>query len=286
MSQQNSSNKKSSSEDESKRKKEYWPVDTERAVKKYLEIDYNYYLTKKTKHLDECKKKNKKVDEDFVLLMEAQIEYTSQPSIIAQKDEIFRKEIRIPLWRLVENIIFNFGLFRGDVDVKTLHNDCVGFVYSKFANFDPTKGTKSFSFYGTIAKHYLMNEKKDFDKTTTVNLEYESFRDEADCKEVVFIDDENENEKSFSFFNTVIDELEREINKKNISKNDEKVGDAIIQIFKRHKDINVYQKNQLYKILKEVTGLDTKDITYSLSRIKVFYKVLKQDFIKSENEDK
>jgi hypothetical protein len=280
----NSNNGGLSKKPENKKKKEYWPAETEDAVRRYLEIDYSYYLNKKEKYIESCEKKGKELDDDFILLMDAQLDYTSRKDVMLKKDEIFRKEIKKPLWRLVENIIFNFGLFRSDVDVKTLHNDCVGFVYSKFANFDPEKGTKSFSFYGTIAKHYLMNGKKDFDKLTQVNLEYESFRDEADSKEITFIDEENENEKSHKFFKTVIEELEKEISKKNISKNDEKVGDAIIQIFKTHKQLNVYQKNQLYQLLKEQTELDTKDITYSLSRFKVFYKLLKQDFIKKENE--
>jgi hypothetical protein len=63
-----------------------------------------------------------------------------------------------------------------------------------------------------------------------------------------------------------------------LTKNDQKVGDAIVQIFKNHEIIGVYNKNQVYQLIKESTGLETKDITYSLHRFRVSYKILRQEF--------
>jgi len=272
-----------------KRKKEYWTKETEDAVKEYLKNDFNFYQHKIDKHLEEVEKsKGKKreisIDEDFILINQSMVEHTQRLEIIRLKDEIFRKGIHKPLIRLVENIIFSFRLFRPGVDVKTLHNDCMSFVLEKFCNFDPEQNTKSFSFYGTVAKHYLQNEKKAVDKETRTSLNYEDHSDEAEELSSFELDDESELDSSMALFNHIIDIFEGVIDKPEISKNDAKVADAIVQIFRSHELIGVYSKSSIYKLIKEHTNLETKDITYSLHRFKILYRIKKQEFVKKHKD--
>jgi len=278
------------------KKKEYWTINTEEAVKEYLKKDFNYYQYKIDKHIEDVEKsieKNKinskfkiiKLDEEFILINQSMVDYTSRINIIKEKEEIFRKDIHKPLTRLIENIIFSFKLFRSGVDIKTLHNDCMSHVIEKFCNFDPEQNTKSFSFYGTVAKHYLQNKKKEVDKGTRVILSYESHSEEADESSTFEIDEESELDSSMALFNYITDLFENEIGRSDISKNDAKVAEAIVDIFKNHELIGVYSKSSIYKLIKEHTNLETKDITYSLHRFKVLYKHKKQDFI-DKHQDK
>ena len=75
--------------------------------------------------------------------------------------------------------------------------------------------------------------------------------------------DESDLDSSLALFKHVIDILEEEINRGDVSKNDAKVADAIVQIFKNHEILKVYPKTAVYKLVKEHTNLETKDITYS-----------------------
>jgi hypothetical protein len=267
-----------------KKKKTYWTEDTENAVIEYLTHDFHYYNIQIEKYLEECLKNKKQINESYVQrLRSASLEASSQ-SVIDAKDRVYRERIQKPLNKLVENIIFNFKLFRPGLDIKTLHNDCLSFVYSKFANFNPGKNTKSFSYFGTVAKHYLQGEKKDFDKSLQINLDYDNHRDEADSVDTFELDQKSELETSYSLFKHVIKSIEEELDKGHLSENDMKVGDAIIEIFKSHEVLGAYNKNHIYQLIKENTGLQTKDITYSLSRFRVFYRILKQDFIKKDDD--
>jgi hypothetical protein len=272
-----------------KRKKEYWTKETEDAVKEYLKNDFNFYQYKIDKHLDEVEKsrgtrKEIKLDEDFILLNQSMVDHTSRREVITLKERVFRESIYTPLTRLVENIIFSFKLFRAGVDVKTLHNDCMSFVLEKFCNFDPDQNTKSFSFYGTVAKHYLQNKKKEVDKETKSILDYESHSEEAEELSQFEIDEESELDSSMALFNHIIDIFEAVIDRPDISKNDAKVADAIVQIFKSHELIGVYSKSAIYKLIKEHTNLETKDITYSLHRFKILYRLKKQEFVKKHKD--
>lgn len=267
-----------------KKKRTYWNEETELAVVDFLQNDFNYYNVQLKKYLEHCNKKRKPADENYVYELMRRSEETSCDRCVNYKDKVFREKIQKPLNKLIENIIFNFKLFRPGVDIKTLHNDCLSFVYDKFANFNPGKNTKSFSYFGTVAKHYLQNEKKDLDKFIQTNLDYDDHRDEADSVDTVELDQRSELESSLSLFNYTIDLLECEIDRGEWSANDINVADAIVQIFKNHDILGAYNKIHIYHLIKESTNLQTKDITYSLGRIKKFYKEKKQNFIKKEDE--
>lgn len=267
-----------------KKKKAYWTEDTETAIVEFLINDFNYYNVQIEKYTEDCLKRNKPFDEEHIGILKLKSEQAFSPSVIAYKDKIFRSRIQKPLNKLIENIIFNFKLFRPGVDIKTLHNDCLSFVYGKFANFNPGKNTKSFSYFGTVAKHYLQGEKKELDKFIQSNLDYDCHREEADSVETFELHDKSDLDTSDTLFKHVIQSIEQELDKGHLSDNDMRVGDAIIQIFRNHEILGAYNKNHVYQLIKENTGLQTKDITYSLSRFRGFYKILKQDFIKRDDD--
>lgn len=276
-----------------RKKKTYWSDETEAAVVEFLMHDCNYFSVQLEKYFDECAKKDVEVDMNRVNELQEKIEWASAENIIEFKDKIYKSQIHKPLSRLVENIMFTYRQFVPGVDIKTAQGDCLSHVYSKFSNFNPNKNTKSFSFFGTIAKHYLMGEKKDTDKSRQTNLDYDNHRDEADEKKIINPGDRIDVDKSHKLFVHVIDALEKEVqkkidnpfDKKNISDNDAKVADAIIDIFKNHEIVGAYNKNHLYHLIKEHTGLQPKDITYSLTRFRVFYRLLKKDYTKNNLDE-
>lgn len=272
-----------------KKKKTYWTEDTEKAVIEFLNNDFNYFQIRLEKYFEDCKKNKKEIDLDYVETLQQKYEWANKNEIISIKEKVYKNHIHKPLNRLVENIIFNFKLFRPGVDIKTVQADCLSFVYQKFANFNPDKNAKSFSFFGTIAKHYLMGEKKDIDKSQQVNLDYDMHKEEADGRQVMEIGEKSDLDTSYDLFSFIIENIEAEIQKKlknpdekkSLSENDLKVADAIVQLFKSHELIGAYNKNHVYYLIKEYTGLQTKDITYSLARFRILYRLLKQEFIKN-----
>jgi hypothetical protein len=199
-----------------------------------------------------------------------------------KKNEIFRKRLYKPLRKLVENIIFTYKLYRKDVEIRELEEDCMSFLITKMDRYDPSKGTRAFAFFGTIAKHYLMGEKKVSYKNLQININIEESNAEINLEE----DEEDkkmdlESEKiNVKVFRETIKKLEEKLENPKVLPNDKKVIEAIVFIFKRHEVINIYNKNLLYHLIRERTDLQNKDITYSLTRIRKMYDVFKEDFLK------
>ena len=100
-----------------------------------------------------------------------------------KKEKIFRDDIYKPLKKLVENIIFTYKLFRSDVEIRELQEDCMSFLITKMDRYDPSKGTRAFAFFGTIAKHYLMGEKKISYKNIQSNVSLEGSSAEINLEE-------------------------------------------------------------------------------------------------------
>jgi hypothetical protein len=201
------------------------------------------------------------------------------------KEKIFREDIYKPLKKLVENIIFTYKLFRSDVEIRELQEDCMSFLITKMDRYDPSKGTRAFAFFGTIAKHYLMGEKKISYKNIQSNVSLEGSSAEINLEEGNEdrqMDLESEKVNNV-VFREVIKKLELELTNPKVLPNDKKVMEAIIFIFNRHEVINIYNKNLLYHLIKERTDLQAKEITYSLTRIRNMYKEFKEMFLKTLN---
>ena len=200
------------------------------------------------------------------------------------KDRIFSKEIYNPLKKLVESIIFTYKLFRTDVEIRELQVDCMSFLITKLSKYDHTTGAKAYAYLGTIAKHYLMGEKRNAHKFTKTNLDIDENVDEASAMpdnnyELKY--GEEVKETNSLVFEGIISKLKDEMKKPKMLPNDKKVAEAIVYIFENHDILKVYNKNLVYHLLKERTGMQTKEITYSLSRFKSYYKIFKHDFIKN-----
>jgi methylmalonyl-CoA mutase cobalamin-binding domain/chain len=167
-------------------------------------------------------------------------------------------------------------------EIRELQEDCMSFLITKMDRYDPSKGARAFAFFGTIAKHYLMGEKKISYKNIQTNLSLEDQSVEftlIDIEEDKEVEKESEN-VNVIVFNEIVEKLEKELDNPKILSNDKKVMEAIVYIFKRHEVINIYNKNLLYHLIKERTDLQPKEITYSLTRLRDYYKIFKQDFLK------
>lgn len=203
---------------------------------------------------------------------------------LKKRDLIFRKKIYKPLKKLIENIIFTYKLFRVDVDIRELQEDCMSFLITKIDRYNPSKGTRAFAFFGTIAKHYLMGEKKASYKnlsnsvSMTEDSTVEFFLIENEEMETQNLESENIN---INVFRDIIKKMENDLDNPKILSNDKKVMEAIIYFFKTHEVIGVYNKNLLSHLIKERTGLESKELTYSFTRLREYYRGFKKDFLKN-----
>ena len=80
-----------------------------------------------------------------------------------KRRKIYQNEIFPAFDSLIQNLIFVYK-FKSSGVVETLKSDCLSFLFEVLHKFDPSKGSKAFSYFNVVAKNWLIiNTRKDID---------------------------------------------------------------------------------------------------------------------------
>lgn len=193
---------------------------------------------------------------------------TSKDTAFRQK--IFTDEIYYPFYKLVENIIHTFRFYYTDVDdLEDLKHEVISLlVEEKIHMFDPTRGAKAYSYFGTIVKRHLINYNnknykrlkslapvEDFNGTYELEVNY-VHPDALTLRQIVDI-----------YVERTYDKLETLFPKES----DRKVADAVLTLFEKRYDLDIFKKKALYIYIREMTGTETPYLTKVIN-------VLKEEF--------
>ncbi len=94
-----------------------------------------------------------------------------------ERSRIYERHIHYAFFKLTQNIIHTFKFYHTEVEeLEHLQHEIITFLLSKIHLFDPSRGAKAYSYFGTIAKRYLIlsnqkNYKKRIDTLPIETLE-------------------------------------------------------------------------------------------------------------------
>jgi len=129
---------------------------------------------------------------------------------------------------------------------------------------------KAFSYFGTIAKRYLINYNNTNYKKLQDKATIESIDDSKDSPREQPIDlDQPE-----SFLTSYVNFINNNINNIFRKEDDIKVADAILTIFSKNETLDLSNKKAIYFYVKEITDSNTAQITRVVTKLKNVYKNL------------
>jgi len=203
-----------------------------------------------------------------------------------EKRRIYNDDLKKPIDKMIESIIRRYRLYRADFEFVNLHADALSFLITKFDKFDPSKGKKSFSYFGTICRNYLYGEMIKSYKRSIRTIDYECTVNELMKRPDMITHIDQEDVNITHFINKLIGEIEEELKSKKIGENEYKVGISIVQIFKDWAILfedfvgtPKFNKNLILLWLREMTGLNTKEIRNAMRRYKSLYYIYKDNYI-------
>jgi hypothetical protein len=216
-------------------------------------------------------KKNMYFDLD---VQDAIVKYNGTKSP-AKKNIIYRDGIHYAFDKLAENIIntFKFSYFdSGFVDVK---NEVVSFLVMNIHKYDHTKGSKAFSYFSIVAKNYLIlhnnNNYKKLKSHNTLNvLEY--------TKSHSTYEEKLRNEDLALFFTEMIKFFDKKIPYIFKKKKDIDIAYSLLHILKERENIEEFNKKALYILIREMTNVETSEITKVVNVFKSYYSKLSQKY--------
>jgi hypothetical protein len=201
----------------------------------------------------------------------------------AERNRIYNSRIHYGFYKLVENIIHTFKFYYTEVDkIEDLKYEVVSFLLQKLDLYDQSKG-KAFSYFGTIAKRYLIiynqkNYKKLVNKVEIPNNE----DDDQNFKQAITSKEIHEPDR-FDILERLIKQLDDKILDIFEKPEEIKVAFAILEIFKKRENIEIFNKKAVFIYIKEMTDTQSNTITKVIKRIKVLYIEILNEYI--ENVD-
>ena len=190
---------------------------------------------------------------------EAIIEYLASTDQIF-RNKLYRDRIEYAFYKLSENIIHTFKFYYTDSDtIEELKHEVVTFLLEKLHLYDQSKG-KAFSYFGTIAKRYLI---------VYNNTNYKKLQERADIDELDedkgFLSENNKEAEDQEDPNTFIDQYIRYVDKYLFQlfpkAQDSKTADAILELFRKRETLEIFNKKALYIYIREITDTSTPHIT-------------------------
>jgi len=195
------------------------------------------------------------------------------------RDMIYTIEILPAFSKLVENLIFIHGAnVVGSVD--EFKNDCISFLYETLKKFDPSRGTKAFSYFNVVAKNWIVVKTRQKIKHSRrhVNIDDKTVVPEIETLDIVEPTFEiygAGGKKAFQaeqlelMFVEIKDRLEQE--------HEIVCMNAIIHLFHNIDDIDFFNKRAIFVYIREMTNLNTKQISSAMSGIKRHYRETMKD---------
>lgn len=205
-----------------------------------------------------------------------------------ERNEIFNEWLKAPLDKMIESIIRRYKLYRKGETFEELHSDTVSFLMTKVHKFETGRGKKAYSYFGTIAKNYILGLLIKDEKYMKQNSSYEDISQSIEERGDLTYTIDNDGFVMDEFITKLSNGIKDELNdvslttKKKLNDNERKVGLALIEILENWETAfeamdggSKYNKNSVLETMRNYTNLSTKDIRLAMVRYKGLYELLK-----------
>jgi hypothetical protein len=197
-----------------------------------------------------------------------------------ERNLIYNDRIKYSFYKLAENIIHTFKFYYTDINtIEELKHEVVTFLLEKLHLYTQGKG-KAYSYFGTIAKRYLIIYN---------NTNYKKLQRHADVEEIeedrIFLDNTIRNAEDkpdlTSFMNLYIKYVDKYLYKIFPKINDAKTADAIMELFRKRETIYIFNKKALYIYIREITDVTTPQITKVTKKLDIVRNKLYNEYYRN-----
>ena len=204
---------------------------------------------------------------------DAIIEYNNPDTSYRRKEELYVKTIKPALDQMVDKIVFTYK-FTTLPNIDILRQECKVWLVTVLDKFNPDKGSKAFSYFSVITKNWFIQKVKNNKKQNQREIEIQEISKEMELKHISVeneYDDDREKEEFWSHLWTEINHWDTD----KLKENEKKVLEAIKILLESPEDIEIFNKKAIYLYMREITGLNTKQIVNSLNKMRKRYKIFK-----------
>ena len=196
------------------------------------------------------------------------------------REKLYTKVIQPVFSQMVDKIVFTYR-FTSLPDIDDLRDECKVYLATILSKFDPAKGSKAFSYFSVITKNWFIHKVKKNKK----KLEREVPFDVAELDPDIHFVDKSESFQDKAIRKERMEQLKAEMATWQVDfskEKEKKVYDAVMILFDSVDDIEIFNKKAIYLYLREITGMNTKQIVSQLNKMRKRYREFQKDWDNGE----
>ena len=177
---------------------------------------------------------------------------------------------------MVDKIVYTYK-FTNLPNIDYLKDDCKVWLTTILDKYDPNRKSKAFSYFSVITKNWFIHKVKKNSKSLRREMCFEDLTTSGKIDNYKALVVENEYE-SFRQKEEFMSYLKNEIDnwsKLNLKDNERRVLEAIKILFESVDDIEIFNKKAIYLYIREITGLNTKQVVNNLNKMRARYREFK-----------
>ncbi len=220
--------------------------------------------------------RKKKKNNYFTKVHEDAIVRYALSSCRKEKTELYGKIIQPAFNEMVGKIIFTYK-FNNLPNIESLSDDCKIWLTTILDKYDPSKGSKAFSYFSVVTKNWFIHKVKNNSKMLKRQVSYENLV-ETGGQDILgtatgieeYLDERIQRE----FWEQLLKQVDS-WDTGNLKQNEKAVLEAVKVLLHNIEDIEIFNKKAVYLYLRELTGLNTKQVVNNLNKLREKYRLFK-----------
>jgi len=221
-------------------------------------------------------KKKKKSEHYFTKVHENAIVQYALTDDLDIRTELYRDYIGPVFNELVDKIVYTYK-FTSLPNIDELKEDCKIWLTTILDKFDPKKGSKAFSYFSVITKNWFIHKVKKNAIKNMREIHYDDLSRELEYRYVVEECQYEVVREDMEFWQFLWKEIDSWESIK-MKPNEEKVYKAIKVLLANSNDIEIFNKKAIYLYIRELTGLNTKQVVNNLNKMRKKYREWKRQW--------
>jgi len=204
---------------------------------------------------------------------EAVVKYASTDDLKIRTD-LYIELIEPAFSELVDKIIYTYK-FTTLPNIDVLKDECKIWLTTILDKYDPNKGSKAFSYFSVITKNWFIHKVKKNSQKTRREINYDDITKDLEQEHLSARNPYESRREEAEFWKYLWKEIEA-WESEDLKPNEEKVLLAVRVLLEKSNEIEIFNKKAVYLYLRELTGLNTKQVVNNLNKLRSRYHVFKK----------
>ena len=196
------------------------------------------------------------------------------------RSKLYEEYIQPAFDQMVDKIIYTYR-FTTLPNIEYLKADCKVWLTTILNKYDPSKGSKAFSYFSVVTKNWFIHKVKRTQKRNQTEVFMEDIISQLDedliSQEKTYFQTRSELE-FWTSLNGEIDTWDSFM----LKENEKKVLMAVRILLESADQIEIFNKKAIYLYLREITGLNTKQVVNNLNKLRKRYRTFKNKWQNGE----